>query len=210
MQLEQALSQITEIRAQIARTETFRGYRPLTIGFSGVLGILAALLQASDHSTWAVQAPFWEYSRFLDDYLRLWGGVAVLSVAVVGVELAWSCWITDSARHRRLTRLAIEQFVPCLVAGAAVTLVLLKSAPTAMWIMPGLWAILFSLGVFASCRLLPPAMFWVGGWYLLTGLGCLWLGRDEWALSPWLMGVTFGGGQLLTAALLAGTQERRT
>jgi hypothetical protein len=35
----------------------------------------------------------------------------------------------------------------------------------------------------------------------------LW-GRGEVALSPWLMGIIFGGGQLLTAAILYLTLER--
>ena len=36
--------------------------------------------------------------------------------------------------------------------------------------LPGLWQILFSLGVFASCRLLPRATFGVAVFYLVAGL----------------------------------------
>ena len=38
MELREALSQISEIRQQMARSEVFRGYRSITVGFSGVLG----------------------------------------------------------------------------------------------------------------------------------------------------------------------------
>ncbi len=74
--------------------------------------------------------------------------------------------------------------------------------------LPGLWAVLFSLGVFASCRLLPKPTFWVGVFYLLAGCVGLIFGPGDLALSPWLMGGTFGTGQLLTACILYWTLER--
>ena len=45
MELSDALAQISEIRAHIARTEVFRGYRSLTVGFSGVVAIATAAIQ---------------------------------------------------------------------------------------------------------------------------------------------------------------------
>ena len=45
MELREALQQISDIRQQMARSEVFRGYRSATVGFSGVLGILAAAFQ---------------------------------------------------------------------------------------------------------------------------------------------------------------------
>ncbi|MBV8317340.1 MAG: hypothetical protein JO116_22880 [Planctomycetaceae bacterium] len=51
--------------------------------------------------------------------------------------------------------LAIERFIPCVVARGLLTIVLERSAPEVLWILPGLWQILYSLGLFASCRLLP-------------------------------------------------------
>jgi hypothetical protein len=74
--------------------------------------------------------------------------------------------------------------------------------------LPGLWALVFSLGVFASCRLLPRAVAIAGAWYLSGAVLALAWGNGEAALSPWIMGVTFGGGQLLTAAILHVTLER--
>ena len=69
---------------------------------------------------------------------------------------------------------AIEQFIPAGVAGALLTFVLFRFAPESLWMLPGLWQIVFSLGVFASCRSLPRPMFAVGVWYLAAGLG-VWL-----------------------------------
>ena len=39
MDLHDALTQITEIRRQLARTEVFRGYRAMPITFSGLLAL---------------------------------------------------------------------------------------------------------------------------------------------------------------------------
>jgi len=61
---------------------------------------------------------------------------------------------------------------------------------------------IFSLGIFASCRFLPRQMFAVGIWYLAAGLTCLMIGSGPRILSPWEMGIPFGVGQLLVAAVL--------
>ena len=95
---------------------------------------------------------------------------------------------------------AIEQLLPSAVAGTLITFVLVRFAPESLWMLPGLWQILFSLGIFASCRLLPKALFAVGAWYLASGLVCLAVGGNAW--SPLAMGIPFGLGQLMMAAIL--------
>jgi hypothetical protein len=97
---------------------------------------------------------------------------------------------------------AIEQLIPVGVAGALLTFVLLRFAPESLWLMPGLWQILFSLGIFASCRFLPRVLFIVGAWYLSSGLVCIAIAASGGAWSPWLMGIPFGIGQLMMAAIL--------
>jgi hypothetical protein len=139
MELHEALSQISEIRQQMARTEVFRGYRALPVAFSGVLALAAALGQ--------------------------------------------SVWIRDPG----------EQLTAYLT----------------LWMLPGLWQVLYSLGIFASCRLLPRATFGVAMFYLAAGLTSLTLARGDAALSPWAMGLSFGIGQFLAAGVLYRTLECR-
>ena len=67
--------------------------------------------------------------------------------------------------------------------------------------MPGLWQIMFSLGIFASCRSLPRGMFAVGVWYLAAGLAALALSAAM-PFSPFVMAVPFGIGQLTMAFVL--------
>lgn len=199
MELREALTQISEIRLQLARTEVFRGYRAVPVAFSGLLAVLAAALQAL-----FIPVPL----DNLHAYLTLWVGAAVVSAVAAGVEMAVRCWHAPSALTREITWLAVEQFLPSIVAGGLVAAVLVLCAPEAVWMLPGLWQVLFSLGIFASHRLLPRATFIVAAFYLAAGVLCLALARGEAALAPWAMGMPFGAGQLLAAAILYWTLER--
>ena len=199
MELHEALSRITEIRSHIARNETFRGYRSATIGFSGLMAFVGATLQV----IW-IPRPM----QNAHAYLGLWVAIAAVNALVCGVEMALRSFRASSAMTRQIMLLAIEQFLPCVIAGGMLTYAMLIYAPASLWLLPGLWAIVFSLGVFASCRLLPGAVFWVAIYYLAAGIATIALARDEAALSPWAMVGTFGVGQLLTAATLYFTLER--
>lgn len=200
MELKEAILRISEIHTQLARTERFQGFRSLTVGFSGALGILAAVIQAN-----CVPEP----TERLGDYLRLWVGAALVSLVVVGIELAYRWMTADSPLKHRLTVQAIQQFSPCLVAGAIITTIIASRSPHIAWVLPGLWSILFSLGIFACTRLLPNAITWVGVYYMVAGSLCLTMGHQKYALSPWLMVGSFGIGQFLAAVILAYTLEQR-
>ena len=109
-----------------------------------------------------------------------------------------------------MTWLAVGQFAPCLLAGALVTIAIVRHAPEHAVLLPGLWQVFFSLGVFASCRLLPKAIVLVGVFYLVAGIVNLSRTEDLLALSPWAMAIPFCIGQLGTAALLYWNLERET
>ena len=98
------------------------------------------------------------------------------------------------------------QLVPSLGVGALLTWFVAVRLPTLLWLLPGLWQLLFGLGNLAAHRLLPlPAVF-VGFAYLATGTCCLWFG--ERALEPWAMGLPFAAGQLALAGILWWHHER--
>src|SRR5262245_21602250 len=148
MDLREALTQISEIRQQVARTETFRGYRAGPVAFSGFAACLAALLQGI-----LVPSP----KADLPAYLGLWIGAALLSMVVTGLVMLWHCKQSTSSLTRPNTILAVGQFLPSVVAGGLVTFVLFQEMHPALEMLPGLWSIFFSLGIFASYRLLPKA-----------------------------------------------------
>ena len=198
---DRALAQINALRSQMAKATEFRGYGPVTFAVTGAVAALAGLAQGRWLSDPAAHATAW---------LALWMGVAAISAAIIGVEMVGRSRRLHVHLANDMIRAAVEQFLPCAVAGGALTAVLATFAPQALWMLPGLWQILFGLGVFASCRFLPRAMLVVGAWYLGTGLLCLALGGGAQTFAPWTMGVPFGIGQLLVAAVLrlaAGGQD---
>ena len=199
MDLRDALTQITEIRQQLARTEVFRGYRALPVTFSGLLALGVAGFQA-------VGLP--DPAQNVGEYLLLWITAAVISLLVMGVGLFLDYWYNPSPLARSTTLLAVGQFLPCVAAGGGLIFVLWHQAPQSLWMLPGLWSILFSLGIFASYRLLPGAVFWVAIYYLVVGIFNLAWAQGEHAFSPWAMAIPFGVGQLLAAAILYWTLER--
>jgi hypothetical protein len=191
-ELHKALGDIGSIRRQVAQTTQFRGYGPATLAATGVFAMLAAAAQAA----W-VPDP----ATHIAAYLSLWKATALLSLALTAAQMVTRTRRIHSGLSNEMLRMAVEQFLPALGAGVLLTLVLARFVPAALWMLPGLWQVIFSLGIFSSCRFLPRPMMAAAGWYLLSGLACLALG-DERALAPWTMGLAFGAGQLLVAGIL--------
>ena len=190
--LNRALGDISSIRQQIARTTEFRGYGPATLAATGIFAIAAAAAQAR----WLPDPP-----NHITSYLSIWIATALVSAVLIGVQTVTRAHRMHSGIANEMIYMAVEQFLPAAGAGALLTLVIAQFASSAMWMLPGLWQIIFSLGVFSSCRFLPRAMVAAGMWYLLTGLTCIALG-DSRTFSPWTMGVSFGLGQFVAAGIL--------
>src|SRR5687767_141513 len=198
--LDQALDHIAEIRRAVSRGQVFRGYRAQTTALTGVLAIVVAAVQPMIVPHPWLQLPL---------YLTLWGGLAIVSAAIFGTELVIRMRRLGSPLQTERTADAVERFVPSLAAGAILTVVYFRFLTPQSWMLPGLWAVCFSLGIFASRTLLPRGIAPVAGYYLIAGCMSLVLARGEHAFSPWAMGLTFGIGQLLAAAVLYWNLERR-
>jgi hypothetical protein len=192
-ELRQALDDISAIRTQVARGTLFRGYGPLSVASSGILALLVAAAQ----SHWLAAS-----AHDLKLFLGVWITTAAVSVFLSALETIFRARRVHSGLAMEMIQAAVEQFLPCIVVGLLLTVVLIRIAPQDSWMLPGLWAVIFSLGVFASCRFLPRQMFGVGAWYLAAGLVCLLVASGHHALSPWAMGIPFGVGQVLVAAVL--------
>jgi hypothetical protein len=191
--LDKALADIFAIRSQIAAGTAFRGYGPATVAATGGVALLTAILQF----------------LWLDDptdrpiaFFAGWAAAALLSAALI--------WIEMQARSRRhhsgladaMIRQAVEQFLPAGLASVLLAILLWKFAPETLWMLPGLWQVLVSLGVFASVRSLPRTIALAGAWYFLSGFTVVVIASQSHTLSPWTMGLPFAAGQLLMAALL--------
>ena len=190
--LYKALGDISNIRRQMASTTEFLGYGPATLAATGIFAILAASAQA-------LLLP--DPSNHIPTYLGIWILTAVLSAILTGWLMYTRTRRIHSGLSNEMIRMAVEQFLPSVGAGLLLTIVLLRYVPLALWMLPGIWQTIFSLGVFSSCRFLPRPMVAAGAWYLLTGLSCIAMGGNR-ALSPWTMGISYGVGQLLVATIL--------
>jgi hypothetical protein len=192
-ELQQALSEIHLIRNQVARGTQFRGYGPASIAFSGCLALGVAWAQV----TWAARS-----AHSVAVNLAVWICVALVSLGVSGLETFLRARRVHSGFAEEMLQSAVEQFLPALVVGVLLTVVLVSVAPADAWLLPGLWSLIFSLGVFASRRFLPRQIFAVGVWYLVAGLGSVVIASGPKTFLPWTMGIPFGVGQLMVAAVL--------
>jgi hypothetical protein len=192
MDVTDALDRIGAIHSHLAKGEEYRGYRPAALASSGALGLLAALAQP-----WLTAA---------DDpsaFLRYWIAVGLAAAALAGSATAIGYLRQEDEFARRRTRTVLRQFLPCLLAGIAVTAALARPdriASSAV-LLPGLWSLLYGLGTVASLPYLPRLAAAVAAWYLLAGW--LLLSFVEGPVpSGWAVGLPFGAGQLLAAGVL--------
>jgi hypothetical protein len=198
MEYTRALDQISEIHEHLAKGEIYRGYQPVPVALTGLCGFVGILVQPKLVSPGDV----WGFVLF-------WVGLAVVSSVICGSAIVWNYLLRDDSFGRRKTLKVVGQLLPCLVAGGAVTGGLLWVDPAQTPLLPGLWTVLFSLGIFASRPYLPRSIGWVGLFYLGAGISLLALARGGWSLEPWGIGLTFGLGQLAAALVLWTNKERK-
>ena len=199
LELHEALDQISEIRGHLVTTETFRGYRAAPAAATGLVALLTALAQPGLVGDAAVQPA---------RYVMLWVGAAALCAAGVGAQMVHGYFHCASAHRRATTRIVVGQLLPSLTAGALLTWTLTWRRPDLVALLPGLWVMLVSLGVFASRRHLPRTIGWVGLYYLACAAAILHYLPGPEALASWVMGATFGVGQLAAALVLYWNLER--
>ena len=161
---------------------------PATLAATGLFAMVAAAAQA-------IWLP--DPAKAIYAYLATWISTAILSAALIATQMRSRTRRIHSGMADEMIRMAVEQFLPSAGAGALITLVIFRFVPGALWMLPGLWQVTFSLGVFSSCRFLPRPMIAAGAWYMLTGLVCIGLGR-------WARALALGHGYSLRSGPVAG------
>jgi len=197
-EVRQAVAQVAEIQRQLARTETFRGYRSATLTSTALAAFVGVALQMA-------LCPRPAERPYL--YLSIWVSIAVASVIVSIGHVLWQAWRTRSSLHARQTWMALEQFLPCTLVGGAVTWAITDWHIEAFWLLPGIWSGLFGLGILASSRLLPRPIAFVGAFYVAMS-ALPFIAGPEHAGSPLWMLLPFGIGQSATAWILYHYLER--
>ena len=205
MQLREALNDIAEIRAQIERTETYRGLRSVAVSVSSLLAFGAA-----------VSCAYFPVEGKVNRFIGTWGVVAILSLLGVIFEMWVRAVHSENQIGKRFVWLAhramLVQLLPSLVVGAVLTVVVRQHRELS-WMLPGLWALAYCLGLFSCRQHLPDIALLAAVYYLIRGamslLGATDIDRFDIELANWQMVVNFGVGQLLLAFLIYWKLERR-
>jgi hypothetical protein len=197
MDLPRALGQLADIHQQIAKGEVYRGYRSLPVAASGLMGLAAA---------WA-QTPALGVSDPVG-FVLYWTVIAACAGFVGASEIIYNYVVHDDRAARRRTARVVGQFLPSVLAGVIITASFVHLSAALVPVLPGLWAICFGLGTFASRPYLPRASGWVALFYYAAGVALLWIARGPEPLRAWWVGGTFGVGQLMAALVLYWNLER--
>lgn len=193
MEVRDALAQLDRIHDQLTKSEVYRGFRVPAVALVGAVGLFAAAAQRWIISEGDTHAFVW--------YWSLVGATG----ALVGFGAAVRSYLfREDDFERRRTRRVMGQFLPCVLAGGLLTVALART-PGFVPLLPGLWAVVFGLGVIAVRPHLPRAVGLIGLAYVLAGgLLLAWLPT---APSGWCVGGVFGTGNLITAIALRLTKE---
>lgn len=180
--VEDALRRVADIHSQVARSAFFRGYRSEIAAGQAVTAM-------------AVAGGEWLLWDRIDGrtHALVWLGVAAVCALASLVDL----WIRWRSLPGRSASIATGQLVPALVVGLALAPLLWDRAE----VLPGVWTMLFGVGMLSTAPYLPGPIRLLGIFYLVAG-GVMAHASMAGLSSPWPMGLTFGGGQLVAAAIL--------
>lgn len=193
MRLENAISDLALIQTRLQASEKVTCFRWLTTLLGGLVGSLAAWAQ----HLWVpnpVQQPM--------SYLIYWTSIAALVGCISIIEIAFRYLCRSTEMRRRQTREALLDFVPCVVVGAVVSYFLVAAQPAYAQLLPSFWMLCFSLGLLNLRRKLPTATLYVATYFFVAAIVAIRLIDSSYSMSGWIMGVSFGCGELLLATVL--------
>src|ERR1700735_3505467 len=148
MDLQQALSDLAEVRDRLAHVQRFEGYSGPAAFVSGAAALVAGYAQF-------VLAPLPRTSQALHAYVTIWMWCLALALAMnYGAVAVWMLKHRGPGAKSRF-QTAARSIAPSVVLGGALTVALLDHA--AYGLLPGTWFALYALGLFASRGAIPPA-----------------------------------------------------
>lgn len=191
--IERALAQISDIKAQLAASTRFRGYAPeVLVG----VAVLAALL--------TLALTVWQ-DRLQTDGIQqvvIWGTFLVLANLAIGAEAVTRSRRQHGGMGPAMLQSALRIQLPVTAVGIIIAFGVCRYAPDAAWIVPGIWLLLIALVALASRPMLPDRVVWAGIWYLVTGTMAIVLAGQAERFSPWMFGVPHFVGHLFIAWVL--------
>ena len=217
MNLHRALSEISEIKAQLDRTQSHRGFRSL-----------ATLLSAFVVVGMAIFLNRWATDVSVSHFINAWALVAAVSVAFAATEMKVRATMGDANLNWKMHSNLARQLLPSLVVGAAMTFVFSgnqwpfisevnpslteslhsESVASKHHLLPAVWSMVYGLGLVACVQHLPDAARWVAAWFIIGGIACVAVEQHSMDRLNLQMAVLFGGGQIFLGAILFWNMER--
>lgn len=190
-----ALNQISNIRAQLAATTRFLGLSPEFNLLLGGLAILIAIVQV-------VHAPGVPNVH----YIAVWSAYLLASCGMAAVDAVLRARREHGRMANAVLAALMQKVFPFVVTLFALTWVLCRFSVESLWLLPGLWQMLLGLMGFAALSSLPRALGWIAAWFILCGIVVLGVAALDQSLSPWMMGLPFGIGLFGVGLILARTK----
>ena len=187
-----------EVRSRLAAVQRFRGLSGPAALASGIGVLVAGWVQ------FAV-APAPHTAVEAARYVAIW--TACLTFALVMNYGAVAVWLIKnwSSRTRAELQTAAIAIIPSVVAGGAFTAALLARGEIGL--LPGTWALCYSLGLLAARSMLPRSVFIVAIGFAAAGTALLFAPGTN-ALAWWAVPLTFGVGQTGSARCSCATTVR--
>lgn len=191
--IEDAISQIAQIKAQLAVSTRFQGFAPEVLVIGGILSAAAMLAQI----VWP--------ARFAGSdlgFIKFWSMVLAGLAVMLAVETVPRSRLRHGAAAETMLTTTVRLVLPFAAAQVVIAGVICAYAPDSIWLVPGLWQIITALAAFCAVPHLPRAIGWAAGWFFACGTAMLVMAGSRRELSPWMMGVPFAIGYALIGVIL--------
>ena len=192
MEVRQALADLAEVRGRLATVQRFDGYSGNAAVASGLVALAAGAAQFV-----LVPHPAGPAERLT--YLWIWLVCLGLALAInYGAIVAWRSRHPDPQAAAQMRTVGFT-ILPAIAAGGVITLALVVRG--LFDLLPGMWAAVYALGLFASRSMVPRPVVFVAIAFGASATLLLLLPNIE-PLTWWIMPAAFGLGQIAIGAIV--------
>jgi hypothetical protein len=192
MEVSRALADLEEVRSRLAAVQRFRGWSGGAAVMSGTAALTIGLYQL-------VVLPAPVSALDASRYVTMWIACLIFALAInYGAIVLWLArnWTLRARSELRTVGMTI---VPAIATGGVLTAALINHHLDGL--LPGVWCVCYSMGLFASRAMVPRGVLAVAALFGAAGTALLFA-QDTGALRWWVMPATFGVGQLLIGYLV--------
>jgi hypothetical protein len=192
MQIRQALDDLAEVRGRLATVQRFDGYSGPAAIASGLVAVVAGIVQA-------VLAPNPATPATRAIYLTIWLTCLGIALAInYGAILVWRTRNRGPQAKIQIRTVGMS-IVPAIAAGGVITLGLVTRGLHDL--LPGMWCATYALGLFASRAMVPRDVVLVGVAFGAVATVLL-VAPHVQPLAWWVMPLAFGLGQIAIGAIV--------